>query len=125
MSKHISLSMIVAAAALGFAVPLTAQSRSAVSGAELDAAVAVRLAGTRETVQAFLATDQVRKVAGQIGVSASELSARVAGLDQASLDRLAVRPEIRDQILAGGADTIVISSTVVIIALLILILVTK
>jgi hypothetical protein len=125
MAKHLTLSMIVAVAALGFTTPLLAQSRSAVSGAELDAAVAARPANNREAVQQFLTTDRARKVAGQMGVNASELSARVATLDQASLNMLAERTNVGDRVLVGGANTIVISTTAVIIALLIIILLVR
>lgn len=123
MSKYLPLSMITAVAALGLTTPLLAQGRSAVSSADLDAAVAARPAGSREAVRAFLATDQVRQVAGRMGVSASELSDRVATLDQASLDQIAAQMGVGDRTLAGGSEKIVISATLVIIALLILILV--
>ena len=123
MSKHNALSMIIAVAAFGFTVPLAAQSRSAVSGAELDAAVAARPAGNRDMVQQFLATDQARAAADGMGVSTSDLSARVATLDPETMDRL--RAQLNERVLVGGADTIIISSTVVIIALLIIILLTR
>jgi len=125
MSHRLRLPMITAVAALGLASPLLAQGRSAVSTAELDAAVVGRPAGSRDAVRAFLMTDQVRKVAGRIGVSTSELSARAAALDQASLDQIAARTSVGDRALAGGADKIVISTTVIIIALLIIILLVK
>lgn len=123
MSKHNALSMIIAVAAFGFTVPLAAQSRSAVSGAELDAAVTARPAGNRDVVQQFLATDQARAAADGMGVSTSDLSARVATLDPETMDRL--RAQLNERVLVGGADTIIISSTVVIIALLIIILLTR
>ena len=123
MSKHIALSMIIAVAAVGFTAPLVAQDRSAVSGAELDAAVAGRPAGNREAVQRFLASEQARTAAEGMGVSTADLSDRVATLDPASLQRL--RAELGDRGLVGGADTIIISSTVVIIALLLIILLTR
>ena len=123
MSKHRQLSIIIAAAALGFTTPLLAQARTAVSAVELDAAAA-RPAGNQQAVQAFLATEQAQSVAGRMGVSASELSARVATLDQASLNLLADRTDGSDRNLAGGANTIVISTTTIIIALLLIILLT-
>lgn len=123
MSKHSALSLIIAVAAFGFTVPLAAQSRSAVSGAELDAAVAARPAGNRDVVQQFLATDQARAAADGMGVSTTELSSRVATLDPETMDRL--RAQLNERVLVGGADTIIISSTVVIIALLIIILLTR
>ena len=116
------LSLSLAVAALGFATPLLAQERSAVSGAELDAAVVAHPTGNAATVQAFLATDQAREVAGRMGLSQTELATVVATLDQASLAQLAQRT---DEALAGGSNTIVISATTVIIALLLIILLTR
>ncbi len=123
MSKPIALSVFILAAGFGLAAPLAAQDRSAVSGAELDAAVAGRPVGNRDVVQGFLASSQARAAAEGMGVSAADLSDRVATLDPMSLQRL--RDELADRGLAGGADTIIISSTVVIIALLLIILLTR
>ena len=123
MSQHLNVSMVMAVAALGVTTPLVAQGRSTVTAADLDAAISTRPAGNREAVRNFLATDQVRNVAERMGVSASDLSARVATLDEASLNQIAAQAGAGDKALAGGASTIVISSTVIIIALLILILI--
>jgi Skp family chaperone for outer membrane proteins len=125
MSKSFSLSMILAVAALGLTAPLSAQTRSAVSVAELDAAVAERPAAVREAVQEFLTTERGQEAADRIGMSASELSARVADLDEASLNRIAEQAGISDEVLAGGADTIVITATTAIIILLLVILLVK
>ena len=122
MSNHRTVSLLLAAAALGLTTSLHAQGRSAVTTAELEAAVAVRPAGTRQAVRDFLALPQVQKVADRMGVSTADLSAGVAGLDQASLDRIAQQTVVGDRPLAGGANTIVISTTAIIIGLLILIL---
>jgi hypothetical protein len=124
MSSHSVLSTIAAIVALGLATPALAQDRSAVSGAELDAAVLVSTAQGGEAVRQFLSTEQVQEVADELGVSATELSASVAALDNATLARLAQQGGLAEQDLAGGANTIVISTTTVIIILLILILIT-
>ena len=123
MSKPRALSISLAVAALGFAIPVHAQGRSAVTGAELEAAVSARPAGTREAVRDFLANPQVERVADRMGVSTQKLSAGVATLDQAALDRIAGQDAVTD--LAGGDQKIVISATVVIIALLVIILLTR
>ena len=125
MSKHRTSFMILTVAALGITASLQGQSRRAVSSAELDAAVTVSPAGNREVVRGFLATDLAQKVAAGMGISTPELSARIATLDDASLNLLAQQPAVSDRTLAGGSDTIVISSTVVIIALLLIILLVK
>lgn len=121
MSKRLSLAMITAIAALGFASPALAQSRASVSGAELDAAVATQPAPRGEAVRTLLSSEQAQRVAGQMGVSAEDLAARVAALDGAALDQLADRSGLADE-LAGGANNVVISTTAIIIILLILIL---
>lgn len=122
MSNRRALSLLLAAAALGLTAPLHAQGRSAVTTAELEAAVTIRPAGTRQAVRDFLALPEVQKVADRMGVSTADLSAGVAGLDQASVDRIAQQTVVGDRPLAGGANTIVISTTAIIIGLLILIL---
>ena len=122
MFKHLKRTVILAAAALSLAVPLYAQSRSAVGGAELDAAVTLPAAGHRESVREFLTTPQAEQAAARMGITAEELSARVALLDDATVTRLAERARLGDVVLAGGANTIVISTTAIIIGLLILIL---
>jgi uncharacterized protein YidB (DUF937 family) len=123
MSRHVALSTLAVIAVLGSASPILAQQRSAVSGTDLDAAVATSTAPRGEAVRQFLSSEQVQKVAGQMGVSASELSTRVAAMDEATLARIAQRAGLDDQDLAGGANTIVLSTTAVIIILLIVIIV--
>jgi hypothetical protein len=120
MSKRLPFSLIAAVAALALASPVQAQDRSAVSGAELDAAVVADPAQEGVAVRQFLSTEQV-----QVGVSAADLAAHVAATDDATLARLAQQGGLDEQALAGGADRIVISTTAIIIGLLILILVTN
>jgi hypothetical protein len=61
-----------------------------------------------------------------MGVDISDLSARVAGLDQASMARVAHQAGMTDEVLAGGADErIVISATTLIIILLVVILIAR
>ena len=125
MFKPLALSMLLAVTALGLAAPLAAQARSAVSVAELDAAVAERPAPVRAAVLEFLATDRAQGVAAGMGMSVSELSAQVALLDDASLNGIAEQAGIDDEALAGGEGTIVITATTVIIILLIIILLVR
>lgn len=122
MSKRVSLYLSLTVAALGLAAPLAAQGRSAVSTAELDAAVSARPAANGDAVRTLLASPQAQRIAARMGIKPVELSARVAGLDQASLSLLAERARVSQRDLAGGSNTIVISTTAVIIGLLILIL---
>lgn len=125
MFKPLSLSMLLAVTALGLTAPLSAQTRSAVTVAELDAAVAERPAPVRAAVVEFLTTDRAQAVAAGMGMSVSELSAQVAGLDDASLNRIAEQAGINDEALAGGEQTIVITATTVIILLLLIIILVR
>jgi len=122
MSKHRTSFMVAAFAALALAAPLAAQDRSAVSGTELDAAVATHSSGREAAVREFLGTAQVQQVAEQMGITAPDLAARVAVLDPAMLDQLIQRAGGEERVLAGGANTLVLSTTTIIIALLIIIL---
>ena len=121
MSRVRSFAIILTVAGLGFAAPLTAQSRTAVTGAELDAAVATSPSPRGQAVRALLSTEQAQTVARQLGVGTAELATRVAGLDNAALDQIAQQAGVANEPLAGG-DTVVISTTLIIIVLLILIL---
>jgi len=123
MLMHRSVALILTIAALGATTSLSAQSRSAVSGAELNAAAAARPTGAREAVQAVLATEQAGQLASRLGMSASELSTRAAALDDATLNQIAQQSGLGDPFLAGGDSTVVISTTAIIIVLLILILI--
>ena len=125
MSKSFKFSLLMAFAALGATAPLTAQTRSGVSVADLDAAVAERPSAVREAVGAFLATDRAQEFADGMGMTVTELSAQVAGLDDESLNGFAEQAGISEEALAGGAETIVITATTAIIILLIIILLVK
>ncbi len=126
MSRRFLLSMSLSLAALSLTGPLSAQERSAVSSAELDAAIATKHvdSNARGAIQHLLATDQGQEVAGRLGVSVSDLSNRVAALDDASLDRIADEAGLSQAAMAGGANTIVITTTTVIIVLLVVLLLT-
>lgn len=125
MSKYASLSMVLAVVALGMATPVLAQTRSAVSSMELDAAVAERPNAVREAVRDLLGSERAHELADGMGVSVSELSSRIAGLDDASLIRIAEMAETNGEALAGGDQTIVISATTVVIILLLIIILTR
>jgi len=125
MSKLLSLSMLTTIVVFGLTAPLSAQDRSAVSVAELDAAVVAQPTPVRAAVQEFLTTDRAQALAAVMGTNVSELSARVAGLDDASLNRIAEQAGIDDEALAGGADTVVISVTALLLILIIIILLVK
>ena len=124
MSRPFLQSMIVALAAFCLTTPLSAQDRSAVGDADLDAAIVERPADSnvRGAVRDFLATEEGQEAADRMGVSVTELSDRVAALDDASLKQIADASGISQEALAGGADTVVITTTTVIIILLVVLL---
>lgn len=119
MLKTTPAALCVALATVVVSAPLSAQSRSTTSSAAIEAAVTTRPAGDRAAVTAALTSSQAVAVAGNFGVSATELSDRVAALDNASVQQL------NERILVGGANTVIISTTTIIIFLLLLILLTN
>lgn len=116
MMKVLSLPLFAALAVISLSTPLSAQSRGTVTGATLDAAVAAPAATSRAVVTSALTSREAISAAGKLGVTAGQLTARVAALDDASVNQYA------DRILAGGRANVVISTTAIIIGLLILIL---
>lgn len=127
MPTHRTLFTILSSAMLGLSAPVVAQERSTISGSYLDAAVAAQPAGPRDAVRSFLASDQVREVAGRMGIDAATLDARVASLDDAALAQLPIPSsdeQEQGEPLAGGQRYIVISTTAVIVALLLILLLT-
>jgi hypothetical protein len=119
VSKMLPMSLLVAAATMTLSAPLTAQGKSTISSAALDAAVAARPAGNRAVVTSALSSTQAVAAAGRLGMNSDQLTARIAALDDVSAQQLA------DRILAGGRANLVISTTAIIIILLILILLTS
>jgi hypothetical protein len=122
--KFIAVSGLVILATVGASVPLAAQTRSAVSGAELESAVLKAPATPRETVRRFLKDTRVVDVAAKLGIRTTDLAAAVRSLDEAALTKLADQTRAAERDLAGG-DQIIVSTTVVIIILLVLILLTN
>lgn len=121
MSRHRPFALLAALVALGATSPLLAQDRSTVSSTGLTAAVATSPTPRGQAVRTLLGSEQVRKVAGQLGLSAADLATRTAALDNAALEQLAQQSGVPAQDLAGGSN-VVISTTAIIIVLLILIL---
>ena len=101
MSKLLSWSSIAVLAALGLTTPMAAQQRSAVSGTELEAAVATR------TVRSRPVTPEVRAVGAP-------------AVDQAGAERSLAQSQNGERDLAGGGITI--GYTVLIIALLVVVI---
>jgi hypothetical protein len=115
--KCIRFVMLAAVTAIIVVAPLSAQQRSTVNSAALDAAVAGRPAD-RSVLNTAFSTPSAVVTAGRMGISPAQLAARVAALDDASAQQLA------DRVRAGGAN-LVISTTAIIIILLLVILLTR
>jgi len=116
--KLTPVALCAAFAAITVSVPMSAQGRSTANRTTLDAAVAARPSTSRAAVTAALATPEALSAARRLGLSAEDVSARVATLDDNAVQ------QISDRILAGGDSKVVISTTAIIIVLLILILLT-
>lgn len=125
MLKSLAISGILVLATLGASAPLAAQARSAVSSAELESAVLTSPAPNQAAVQSFLQDARVTEAASRMGVSTADLAAGASTLDESTLNQWAERTRAADRGLAGGSDTVVISTTAIIIGLLILILLLK
>lgn len=122
--KLMVLSAFAVLATVGATSPLEAQTRSAVSSAELEAAVIKTPAANQAAVQRFLRDGRVNEIAAKLGIRTADLAAAVRTLDESTLSQVADRTRAADRNLAGG-DQIIVSTTVVIIVLLILILITN
>ena len=107
------------------ATPLLANAQTVVTGSELDAAMANRAdsdAASREAILNLLGRDEIRGVAGRVGVDLTRVKAAVSTLSGDELREAAAQAQLADQALAGGDEKVVIGSTVLIIVLLVVII---
>ena len=107
------------------ATPLLANPETVVTGSELDAAMASRAdsdAASREAILNLLGRDEIRDVAGRVGVDLSRVRATVSTLSGEELREVAAQAQLANQSLVGGDEKVVIGSTVLIIALLVIII---
>ena len=116
MSKIMPVTLLVALATITVSTPLPAQGRSTANSAVLDAAVVSGPADSRAALTAALTSSEGLAAASKLGMSADELSVRIAALDDATAQQLS------DQYLAGGDKKVVIGTTAIIIILLVLII---
>src|SRR5689334_5727045 len=109
--------LVGAALALALCAPAAgAQDTHVVGKAALDLAVQQRVSQDRmdrETIRAFLNRGDVRLIAARAGISMEKADAAVATLQGQDLHRVANQVRTADQQLAGGASTIVISTTTI------------
>ena len=121
MSRFTVFPLLVAVAAVSFASPVAAQTRSTIDAGTLEAAVAVspRADHNRAAVTAALMSPRALAVASSVGLSPETVARRIAALDDAGTSQVA------NEVLAGGDSTIVISTTAVIIGLLLILVLTR
>jgi len=104
---------------------LHAQSPHVASQAVLDAAIQQHLDETsaqREAVLKVLERDEVKAVAGRVGIDLTTASTAVSTLSGDDLKAAAAQAQQVEQALAGGQSKLVISTTTIIIVLLVIIL---
>lgn len=101
------------------------QSTHVASQAVLDAAIQQHVDDTtaqRAAVLRVLDRNEVKTVAGRLGIDLTTASTAVSSLSGDDLKAAATEAQQVEQALAGGASTVVISTTTIIIALLVIIL---
>ena len=104
---------------------LHAQSPHVASQAALDAAIQQHVDHTdaqRAAVLRVLERDEVKSVAGRVGIDLTTASTAVAAMQGQELSAAASQAQQVEQALAGGQSKLVISTTTIIIALLVIIL---
>jgi len=121
MSKRFPI--LIATLVLAVSAPLAAQGRSAVSSADLDAAVATSQSETRVRVEQFVNTAQVRAAAEKLGISQATLSAKVAELDSTSLNAVARQIDLAQAPLAGGFSILGIGLVGIAVIILLIVLI--
>lgn len=76
----------------------------------------------RQAIQSLLQREDVRQIAGSVGLDLERASAAAGVLSGSALEELAAQARAVNADIAGGSDTIVISATTLIIILLIIII---
>jgi hypothetical protein len=104
---------------------LHAQSPHVASEAVLDAAIQQKVddtAAQRAALLRVLERNEVKTVAGRVGLDLTTASTAVTAMQGQELAAAAAQAQQVEQALAGGASSITISTTTIIIALLVIIL---
>ena len=104
---------------------LSAQSPHIAPQTALDAAIQQHADDTtaqREAVLKVLERDEVKAVAGRVGIDLTTAATAVSSLSGDDLKAAASQARQVEQALAGGQSRVVISTTTIIIALLVIIL---
>jgi len=124
--RGIRIFVIALLCAFSVSPSVSAQQRHAADQAILDQVVAdhVQQAGDdREAILRVLEFEQVRELAGRVGLDLKHAEAAVTTLDDVELGVIAAQARTVNDALVGGQSHITISTTVIIIGLLVLILI--
>jgi len=124
--RGIRISVIALLCAFSVSPSVSAQQRHAADQAILDQVVAdhVQQAGDdREAILRVLEFEQVRELAGRVGLDLKHAEAAVTTLNDVELGVIAAQARTVNDALVGGQSHITISTTVIIIGLLVLILI--
>jgi len=118
---------LASALALVLAVssPAAAQDRHVVDPGSLTATLADSASkqdADRQAIHEALDRQQVREMAGRMGLDLARVNASVDTLNGQDLERVAAAARQTNASLVGGASTLVISTTTIIIILLVVIL---
>jgi hypothetical protein len=106
--------------------PALAQSSHAAPQSAIDAALqghVDRAEADRDVVRRLLERDEVRTLAGGVGLDLRRAADAIATLEGEELATLAEQARQVEGTLAGGQSTVTVSTTLIIIGLLVLILI--
>ena len=118
-------SVVALLSAVVVSPPVAAQQRHVVDQTTLDQVVADHVSQTaddREAILRVLKHEQVRKLAGEVGLDLKRAEAAVATMDDAQIAPIATQARAVNDALVGGQSNVTISTTMIIIGLLVLIL---
>jgi len=122
--KEFAVSMLVVSLGLG-ALPAIAQDAiSVVRRGDLEQAMALKVRsdeGARDIIRTLLAREEVKALAGEMGVDVRLASNAVSSLQGAELQRVADRAAAVNDMMAGGT-TIQISLVAILLIVIIIIL---
>lgn len=123
----------LAAATLVFSLVLATEARAressgVVDRTSIDQALSERTQAdeaARATIRALLGRDELRSMAGGMGLDLRRAEATVAVLEGRELARVAERAAVANDLLAGGAQTIQISLVSLLLIIIIVILLAR
>ncbi len=125
--NRILVSMLVVSLALGSGPALAQESGVVVDRAAIEQAMAQKVQsdeGARDSIRRLLAREDVKAMAGEMGLDVRRASNAVSSLEGAELQRAADRAAAAGEAMAGGV-TIQISLVAILLIVIIIILLSK